>query len=370
VCNRRVRNVAQTKMQRRNVCSSRSTLYLATHHSNNRTHCPFVLKLCAMSLSGWHNDVCLICSVSLDCEKQYPDIRAIPTQRGHGILFRPPEFRKKPRRLQWPNLRSTCQVHLAGTLPNAFLVHYHCILILCWVRGTAPILALTSTLPQTCQPCFEPPPSRLEFDIYRQFDRVKYPLAQRLIKAPMELFNAITAYLPLDQALAIASMRDALDLSPRRLTCPYRSSVSEIINSYASRRRLAHLYDVAFYLQGQNVQVGPRDRVVELSSQTNAIFVAIDGKRYLHDFCDGDHPASNGQSGFITVRMGLKSPNQVALMVNEFGIVDVALEENNGQLQWVLGTEPTSPRIFVERAPTGVLSSIKVTYDVSRNYLV
>jgi hypothetical protein len=58
------------------------------------------------------------------------------------------------------------------------------------------------------------------------------------------------------------------------------------------------------------------------------------------------------------------------LMVNEFGIVDVALEENNGQLQWVLGTEPTSRRIFVERAPTGVLSSIKVTYDVSCNYLV
>ncbi|KAI1508045.1 hypothetical protein KJE20_03561 [Pyrenophora tritici-repentis] len=314
-------------------------------------------------MSRWHRDVCLICSVSLDCEKQFSDIRAIPTQQGYGILFQPPEFRTKPRRLQWPNFRSTCQVHLAGTLPNALLVHYHCILILCWVRRNAPILALTSTLPQISQPCFEPPPSRLEFDIYRMFDHVKDPLVQRLMEAPVELFNAITAYLPPDQALAVASIRDALVLSPRRLISPYRSSVSEIIKSYSSRRRLAHLYEVASYLQGQNVEVGSRDREVGLSPETNAVFVAVGGRRYLHDFCDGDHLASNGRSGFSTVWMGLKNPNQVALMVDEFGIVDVAFEEDNGQLQWILGTEPTTRNIFLERAPTGILSSIKVTYD-------
>ncbi|KAF2023214.1 hypothetical protein EK21DRAFT_81419 [Setomelanomma holmii] len=316
-----------------------------------------------MSVSRWHADVCHICSVSLDCKKQYLDIRAIPTHQGCGVLFQPPEFRSKPTRLQWPNFRSTCQTHMAGTLPNAILVHYHCILILCWVRRNVPILALTSTLPQICQPCFEPPPSRLEFDIYRSFDHVTDPLARRLADAPIELFNAIIAHLQPDQALAVASKRDALMLSPRRLISPYRSSVSEIIKSYSSRRRLAHLYQVASYLQGQNVQVDSREREVGLSPQSNAVFVAINGRRYLHDFCDRGPTATNGRPGYSTVWMKLKNPNQVALMVDEFGIVDAAFEEDNGQLQWILGTDPTDQRISVEKAPTSILSSIKVTYD-------
>jgi hypothetical protein len=165
-------------------------------------------------------------------------------------------------------------------------------------------------------------------------------------------------------------MRDALMLSPRRLISSYRSSVSEIIKSYSSRRRLAHLYQVASYLHGQNVQVDSREREVSLSPQTNAIFVVIDGRRYLHDFCDGGSTAPNGRSGFSTVWMRLKNPNQVALMVDEFGIVDVAFEQGNGQLQWILGTDPTAQKIFVEKAPTGILSSIKVTYDVSSICLI
>jgi hypothetical protein len=156
----------------------------------------------------------------------------------------------------------------------------------------------------------------------------------------------------------------------RFVICPYRSSVSEIIKSFSSRRRLAHLYDIASYLQDQNVEVGSRDREVSLSPETNAVFVAVGGRRYLHDFCDGYHSASRGQSGFRTTRMGLKNPDQVALMVDEFGIIDVAFEENNGQLQWILGTKPSARNIFVERAPTGKLSSIKVTCDVSSICLV
>lgn len=202
------------------------------------------------------------------------------------------------------------------------------------------------------------------------YNQARDPLAQRLVDVPVELFNAIIAYLPLDQALAAASMRDALVLSPRRLIPLHRSSVSEIMQSYSSRRRLVHLYDVVSYLQGQNVEVGSRHREVGLSPETNAVFVAINGRRYLHDFSNGYQSASNGRSGFSTVWMGLKNLNQIALMVDEFGIVDVAFEEDNGQLQWILGTEPTSRNIFIERSPTGSLSSIKVTYDVSSTHFV
>lgn len=318
-----------------------------------------------MSLSSWHDDICHICSVPIDCEREHLDIRAVPTNQGRGILFLPPQFKKRPSRLQWPNFRSICQVHQAGSLPNALLVHYHCVLILCWVRKDVPILALTSALPQICQPCIEPPPSRLEFDIYRMFDHIRDPLVQRLANIPAEIFNTIITYLAPDQALAVASTRDALLLNPRRLISPYRSNVGDILQSYFSRRRLAHLYHVAFYLSGERVRIGPRTRKVSLGPHTTAIVITINGKRYLHEFCDEGLLAPEGQSGFSIIRMRLKNPTHVALVVDEFGIIDFAFEQVNGFLRWMLGIDPTTQKIFVEKAPTGRLDNVQVTYDVS-----
>jgi hypothetical protein len=192
---------------------------------------------------------------------------------------------------------------------------------------------------------------RAKFGPVKQMVKLRLHACKRIKqRLPLELFDMILQWLPLELALA--------------LDC-----VSAKAITLSSRRRLRHdpvarRLERAFHVFGhpkRQLQFGE----VEMKQEMVAQFVEIGGQWYLQSLLPNTKQGGTGQNQIVFRHNSNREP-YVSVQVNEFGITHIAFSINAGKPLWISpNVAKKHIKCFQDRGNVKGYHTIFVVSDVS-----